>query len=274
MNGLSDALAGLLASAERVIGLTVVVHDHSGILIGVPLQGRHFHRGSFCQAGRDATPSYDRRCQAHCRYGIPVEAARVGAPFVHCCWKGGAEACVPVMREGVHHLTLFAGVLRAGAVPPPGLGASAVRAWRTLPPADPDRLADVGQVLATLGLGILALMDAQRRHGAGTRTAAIEAYIEGDLHRRPTVAGLAGHFGLSPSRTAHLVTAQFGMSFGVLLQERRLARARHLLATTDATAAAIAERCGFISQHWFNRLFARQVGSSPGRWRRLNRPSA
>ncbi len=181
---------------------------------------------------------------------------------------------MPVLREGVHHLTLFAGVLRAGAAPPAGLDPSAVRAWRTLPPADPARLADVGQVLATLGLGILALMDAQRRYGVGTRTAAIEAYIDGELHRRPTVAGLAERLGLSSSRTAHLVTAQFGMSFGALLQDRRLARARHLLATTDATAAAIAGRCGFISQHWFSRLFTREVGSSPGRWRRFNRPSA
>ncbi len=267
-------LGRLLADAERVTGLSIAVHDRTGAFQSLGLGARHGHLHAFCLLGRGSLPGFDRRCQEHCWQAQNRRAAEGGEPFVHSCWKGGSEACAPVFRDGVHLLTLFGGVLAAGTEPPIGLEAPARRAWKTLPPPDPARLAAVAQVLAAIGQGMLALLDEDRRHGADSRRETIERYIAAELHRPLTVAQLGRHLGLSPSRTAHVVSGLFGTSFIALLQERRVARAKHLLLSGDETVGAIAARCGFISQHWFSRLFTRLVGEPPGRWRRTHLPQA
>ena len=205
-----DACARLLTDAERVTGLSIAVHDRTGCFQSRGLGSRYAHRHAFCQAGRYSLAGYDRRCREHCWQEQNRRAAETGEPFVHSCWKGGAEACAPVFRDGVHLLTLFGGVLAAAAQPPAGLEAPARRAWRILPPPDPARLAAVAQVLAAVGQGMLALLDEERRRGAGSRREAIERFIAAELHRPLTVAQLGRHLGLSPSRTAHVVTALFG----------------------------------------------------------------
>ncbi len=52
------------------------------------------------------------------------------------------------------------------------------------------------------------------------------------------------------------------------LLTRRVSKARSLLADSTLTLAEIALACGFSSQSHFNRAFAANIGTTPGRWRR------
>ncbi len=271
---LTQRIQLLLDDAQRVAGLSVTVHDRTGTLAGY-LPGRWYsHRHPFCLAGRDTCPGFEGRCQEHCWQAMNRRAAAAGEPFVHSCWKGGAEACAPVLRDGVHQLTIFGGILAAEPRPPAGLEPVAARAWRTLAASDPVRLLAAARVLAAVGQGLLALLDERRRLDAGSRRAAVERFIEVGLHRPLALAELGRHLGLSVSRAAHVVRDQFGVSFGTLLLDRRLALACHLLAAGDASVGEVARRCGFASQQWFSRVFTRRHGEPPGRWRRTHRPQA
>lgn len=272
--GIRERLERLLADAERVTGLRVTVHDRTDAFSGLLESDRYAHQHPFCRAGRGDDPSTDQRCQAHCRYAMNARAADPATdPFVHACWKGGSEACAPVHREGVHRLTLFGGALRAGTEPPPGVGPEARRAWRQLPPPDPARLAAAAGVLVAVGHGMLAVLDLAAADG-GTRRAVIDRLVEANLERGLAPAELGRHLGLSPSRAAHAVAEIYGEPLGELMRQRRLARARRLLLSTDLPAGEVARRCGFASQHWFNRLFARALGEPPARWRRRQRAGA
>lgn len=269
----ASRIAGLLDSAERILGLTVVVHDHAGLLVDMAIPDRHFHRHIFCREGRTDGSAHDRRCQEHCRHAIPGRLAEAGIPMVHTCWKGGSEACAAVLREGVPVFTLFAGVARSGPAPPAGLDPGSRRVWRSLPVADPARLQDAALILQALGRSMLAEI-AAAGGAQGTRRAVVERCLADGVHGGMDIAEVARRLGVTPSRAAHIVAAQCGAPFGVLLRERRLARARHLLATTDRPAAEIARACGFGEAHWFHRLFRRRFGMAPGDWRRRNRSPA
>lgn len=271
---LNQRIESLIATTERLTGLHITVHESPGVVENVPLKGRHGHLSPFCQAGRATIPGYDQRCQEHCRYALKERAAEARDAFVHTCWKGGAEACAPVFRDDLHHLSVFGGITQAACEPPADLDPVALRAWRALPPPDPERLAAVAPILIAVGHGILALVDEARRSGADSRRALIERFIDNRLHQPVTIDHLATHLDLSPSRTAHVVREQCGTSFGACLLARRLARAKRLLQTTDDSVGAIATRCGFGNQQWFTRLFTRQVGDPPGRWRTTHRPQA
>lgn len=60
------------------------------------------------------------------------------------------------------------------------------------------------------------------------------------------------------------------MSFRDKRAEIRLARARELLATSNAKMVQIALESGYKSLSSFNLMFTRQFGLSPGRWRQKN----
>jgi AraC-like DNA-binding protein len=264
---------GLLADAERLTGLTITVHDRGRVFAGeLGLKNGHAHW--YCALQRNLPAIHGHRCMAHCQRAINARAQEPGCvPFVHSCWKGCSEAVAPVQRGGGHVLTVFGGSTRAGSEPPAGLASEIARAWRRLPEPDPQRMTAAGSVLTALGHGLLALLDAQPVH-QDSRRGRIDRLIESRMHEDlgPEVVGL--ELGLSPSRAAHVVAEIYGKALGDLLRERRLARAKRLLAVGDEAVGVIARRCGFISQHWFNRLFARSVGMPPARWRRAQRAGA
>ncbi len=269
---ISRRLLRLHRDAERITGLTIVVHDRTGSFIDLIKEFKG-HRHWFCLAGKREHPDYDHRCQAHCRFAMNARAAAADAePFVHDCWKGGSEAVAPIHRRGVHMLTLFGGPLRSGPHPPSGVIPEINRVWRQLPPADPDRLLAVSSVLVAVGHAMLELLNA-RAEGSG-RKAAIERLIERRMHEHLGSEDLGRHLGLSPSRAVHVVAELYGKAFGDLLRDRRLARAQQLLVAGDDPVGVIAKRCGFLNHQWFNRLFARTFGMPPARWRRRQRAGA
>ena len=58
-----------------------------------------------------------------------------------------------------------------------------------------------------------------------------------------------------------------GRTPAAYLRVLRLEEARRLLTETDATIAAIAERCGFSSANYFALFFKRETGLTPTAWR-------
>jgi AraC family transcriptional regulator len=92
----------------------------------------------------------------------------------------------------------------------------------------------------------------------------IRQKLDGDIH----LADLAGECGLSVSHFTRAFRKSFGMSPYRWLLERRIDRAKSLLATGDLPLADIALQAGFSDQTTFTRAFGRIVGDSPARWRR------
>jgi AraC family transcriptional regulator, dual regulator of chb operon len=73
--------------------------------------------------------------------------------------------------------------------------------------------------------------------------------------------------GRSPEHLARSCRRYYGITFSELINQARVARALHLLRTTDAKVITIAFECGFGNLANFHRVFARQTGRTPSRWR-------
>jgi AraC family transcriptional regulator len=89
-----------------------------------------------------------------------------------------------------------------------------------------------------------------------------------NLHASVRLADVASACDLSVSHFARAFKASFGVTCHRWLTERRIERARDLLAVKDTPLAAVADQCGFGDQAAFTRTFHRFVGVTPGRWRR------
>ena len=92
-------------------------------------------------------------------------------------------------------------------------------------------------------------------------------YINDRLDDPITVSDLAEVACVSLFHFARAFSLSMGMPPHAYLSERRLDRARHLLAYSDAALADIALTCGFSGQSSFTKAFTRSVGASPGTYR-------
>jgi AraC-like DNA-binding protein len=92
----------------------------------------------------------------------------------------------------------------------------------------------------------------------------IDARLDGEL----SVAEIARHCSLSPSRFNVAFRNTTGVTPHRWLTERRVDRAKSLLRGGSASLAQIALACGFADQSHFTHVFSAAVGASPGEWRR------
>lgn len=86
-----------------------------------------------------------------------------------------------------------------------------------------------------------------------------------------TVAELARRAGLSPSRFAHLFTAQVGVSPMRYLERQRMRLAEQLLDLTPRTVGEVARTVGFTDPLYFSSRFRAFAGMSPTAYRQRRR---
>ncbi|MEU9203429.1 helix-turn-helix domain-containing protein [Streptomyces sp. NPDC048332] len=99
------------------------------------------------------------------------------------------------------------------------------------------------------------------------RLRAVLEHVGHRLDEPHTVASLARVGGVSPSRLAHLASAQLGTSLIAYVDHRRMERARHLLRYTDLPIAHVAGQVGFADPLHFSRRFRALTAMSPSRFR-------
>lgn len=109
---------------------------------------------------------------------------------------------------------------------------------------------------------------AEARGGGRARLGDIRAAVHAELAKQWSVAAMASRAGLSGSRFSALYRATFGKSPLSDLLDARIERARWWLTNSALPMRAIAERCGFADEYYFNRCFAKRVGVPPSRYRK------
>ena len=111
------------------------------------------------------------------------------------------------------------------------------------------------------------------RHGAALHRRLIRSIEEQSCDPNTDPGTVASDLGIS-KRYLHLAMAQSGTSFGAVLIEARLKRAKSLLDDarfTDISIADIAWRCGFQNPSHFARRFRSRFGAAPATYRKTLR---
>ena len=95
-------------------------------------------------------------------------------------------------------------------------------------------------------------------------------FIEDYLNTPLTVAQIAAVSGVGPGHFGKACKDTFGLTPHALITQRRLARAKVLMATTGDPLNQIALACGFTDQSHFTNRFRRAQGMTPNAWRRAH----
>lgn len=110
--------------------------------------------------------------------------------------------------------------------------------------------------------------ECERIHLTPLKLKRVVDYVESHLETNIGLEDIARAAELSPyhfSRVFKLTTGETPYHY---LRSRRLDRARKLLATGSLPLAELALACGFANQSHFTAAFTREMGMSPGRFRR------
>ncbi|MGN0747426.1 MAG: response regulator [Aristaeellaceae bacterium] len=86
-----------------------------------------------------------------------------------------------------------------------------------------------------------------------------------------TVADLAQELGVSQAHLSQLIRRRTGKTYSELVQEKRMNRAKELLAYSERAVMDIALEVGYSDQFYFSKLFKRLWGMSPNAWRKQAR---
>ena len=95
----------------------------------------------------------------------------------------------------------------------------------------------------------------------------VAAFMERHLHEPLSLERLSAEFHFSKNHLINIVKRHFGVTPTQYWNRLKLQKARHLLEVTSDSAATIAEICGFGEYSHFYRLFLRETGLSPTKWR-------
>lgn len=92
-------------------------------------------------------------------------------------------------------------------------------------------------------------------------------YLERYYDKKIAIPALCELFSVSPRQLTRIFKETLGMSVVDMLHQIRIERAKRLLLETDEKVITIAGWVGYEDPAFFSRLFLRQVGCPPGKYR-------
>jgi len=113
------------------------------------------------------------------------------------------------------------------------------------------------------------LWNAQKNRDSRVRT--LQSLVS-DIAKDPSdswsQAKMAAQVFVSPRTLLRLFQKEYGCAPLDMVVRQRMMRAMHLIMTSDMSVAEVADRCGYRSVSSFCRIFHRQLGVTPGQYRR------
>ncbi|RFS83012.1 helix-turn-helix domain-containing protein [Actinomadura spongiicola] len=135
--------------------------------------------------------------------------------------------------------------------------------------------ADVSVLQAYLHILLVEMRRAHKEAGVGTvedrRTALARRFlrlVSDEIMQEQTVGGYAARIGITPKYLADVVKRSTGRTPAEIIRAALTVEAKRLLAHTDLSIAQISKRLSFDNPSYFGRFFKREVGTSPGQFRR------
>ena len=93
-------------------------------------------------------------------------------------------------------------------------------------------------------------------------------YIEGHYFEQITLKDIADSAHLSPIYFHNIFSSACGMSPHEYLISCRIAEAKKLLWDSNIPLSIVGENCGFGCQQYFNKIFKKETGTTPGKYRK------
>lgn len=95
----------------------------------------------------------------------------------------------------------------------------------------------------------------------------VVSFLRGNYMHKITLSDAAAYVYLSPSYLSRIFKEEMQTSFNLYLNELRVEKSKILLHSKELSMIEVAELVGFVDQSYFNKIFKKQTGMTPKRYR-------
>ena len=272
-----QTLISLLQSGRK---LHISVLDLSGIL-DYPLTSISFeseiHSKAFCRTAK--ITERGRRICMRCKALANTKAAESGCAFEGYCSWGLYEYALPVKIGDSVAAVVYVGnavidekrsrerLMRTSRL----AKISSDPLMRELENAErlesSEELSKIAEIVADY-IKILAENSPKIKSETHWLATAMKRYADETFTENVTLSELAATYHKNSKYLGRLFKREIGVSYNEYVLEKRLRKAEKLLTETDEKIIDIALSCGFNNIPYFNRVFIKSNGVSPGQFRK------
>lgn len=269
-----DKLRGVLRDFYEICHIRITVFDENRTeLISYPKDIAPYCtviRGTM--KGIDACMDCDRRaCET---------AAKKRSTYIYRCHAGLTEAVTPLYVGDVLVGYLFFGhvfsypsfvdgweVIRRLCAPLRVNEPMLREALAEASPIEEGYVRSAAQILlAVASYLIMERMATLKEELLGSR---LDAYLNEHFTEKLSAPQIAANLGIGKTQLYALSRQLYGCGTAERMRTLRMERAKKLLAEKkDMPVSEIASRCGFADYNYFFTVFSREVGCTPGKWRK------
>lgn len=269
-----DKLYGLLKDFYRITQIRITVFDSDlHELVSYPED-----ISPVCQIIRSCSAGIDA-C-ANCDRTACAEAASRGETYIYRCHAGLTEAIAPLyVNEILIGYLFFGHVFSYGSYEEgvsaildvcrrlPLDAAALASACRELPLISYDYVRSATQILRSVASYLI--LERMATLQEGKLAVQLDAYLARNFTKEFTAQDLCAEFGIGKTQLYRLAKELYGHGIAQHVRSLRMELAKSmLLDKNEMSIAEIAAKCGYMDYNYFISVFSREVGCSPGLFRK------
>jgi AraC-like DNA-binding protein len=275
-----ETILEVVSSFQRVFACNVCIHDYDGLIRRFSSSLAVLHINPFCDYVKK-NKTQNMLCGEFDGLEIRSKLALERTPFLKICNAGVIEAVFPLFAGSHIFAAMFVGPFRRGRIGSEEMHKMATddslfvptekictlkKNLRVLHSSEFSDLINMASLLALRIESDILSSDSNENERDPARR--IKYFIEREFRNKLKISDLASFLCLSESRVCQIIREKFDKSFVMLLTERRIEHAKHLLVTSYLKTLSVAGECGFSDPTYFFRVFRRyNKGKTPGEYR-------
>lgn len=233
----------------------------------------------FCKAVRD-NQELHKKCQISDKVGLDT-VYRTKQPFIYTCHMGLTEAIVPILESGdvIGYLMLGQSADEDGrgeiikrienSVSDPQLKQTLLEKHEEINKTSQNKIKYCINILGVL-IDYMNMSYVISRHDR-TVVYRAERYVSENMARAVLPKDICRHVGVSTNTLYKEIRKHVGVSPTVFIRKIKLTEAKRLLSASELSVSEIAERVGIPDANYFIRVFTKEEGVSPLRFRKQRR---
>lgn len=277
-------------SLADLTGMAILMVDYRGVPVT-----KHSNCCSFCQKVRE-DPILKKYCEK-CDSRGGAEAVRENRPYIYQCCFGLIDAAIPIVLQNVYLGALMIGQVRTErkdlenivALPEHRIIKEHLtelqQYYEEIPVLDYGQICKYSETLSQLCQYMVENKEIEKKTEEKAESEKEEMnvlkessfvsqakdYVRNHLEDDVTLTETARNCAISPSYLSRVFVKETGQCFSLFVSEEKIKKAKEWLENQEMSVSEIGDRLGFNETGYFIKIFKRNVGMTPGMYRKYRK---
>ncbi len=277
-------------SLANLMGMAILMVDYRGVPVT-----KHSNCCLFCQKVRE-DPILKKYCEK-CDSRGGAEAVRENQPYIYQCCFGLIDVAIPIVLQNVYLGSLMIGQVRTDredlenivSLPEHRILKEHVAELRQyyeeVPMLEYSQISKCSQTLSKMCQYMVENKEIEENSHHMIACEKEEAsvlkengfvlqakdYVRSHLENDVSLTETARHCAISPSYLSRVFVKETGQCFSMYVSEEKIKKAKEWLENQEMSVSEIGDRLGFNETGYFIKIFKRNVGMTPGMYRKYRK---